>query len=55
MRLLGWEAWQARNNSGYQVSSVWEEVYGETEYHPVPVEKPFGTDRKDLVAVGIRR
>jgi hypothetical protein len=37
------------------VSGLWEEVYSPTEHDPVPAEKPFGTDRKNLVAIGVRR
>jgi hypothetical protein len=37
------------------VSGMREEIYRSTEHDPIPVEKPFGIDRKNLVVVGIRR
>ncbi len=33
---------------------MWEEVYRPAEYDIVPVEKPFGIDRENLMAAGIR-
>jgi len=36
------------------MSGMWEEVQRPAKHDPVPIEKPFGINRKDLVAAGLR-